>query len=284
MGRPPGAHTAPAAPSIRARWATLARPAKLPATAGAPRTASGAPARTGRAVCAQHHLRVQQRQQGVEVPPARRGQEGLHQRPLPAHVRRGVRRGAPHPAPGPAGQLPGRRRGASHQGAISAKGMANRSCSTKATRSAGGQSVQHHQQGQPHRVGQQRLVLRVASTPPRRPRYRLPHLPPDGLEGPQGLLPPRRPRPQRRPGTPWPPRSSASPPGSPPSPRRPAPGAARPPARRPPPRWATPGGGRPPPAGEGGATRSAPPATRAQPSASHIAPTLQSHSAAAIRQ
>ena len=46
-------------------------------------------------------------------------------------------------------------------GAISSNGTANMSCSTNASRSAGAERLEHHQQREPDRVGQQRLVLGV---------------------------------------------------------------------------------------------------------------------------
>jgi len=46
-------------------------------------------------------------------------------------------------------------------GAISSKGTANLSCSTNASRSAGSQPVQDHQQRQADPLGQERLLLGV---------------------------------------------------------------------------------------------------------------------------
>ncbi len=68
-------------------------------------------------------------------------------------------------------------------GAISSKGTANMSCSTNATRSAGSQCFEHHEQRETDRVGQQRFVLGVDSFFAARDRL--------GYVRAQGLLTPR---------------------------------------------------------------------------------------------
>ena len=60
--------------------------------------------RDGTAVCAQHHIGVQQGDESVEVAVARGGEECIDDLPLSAHIRVG-RRCAPHATTGTAGQL-----------------------------------------------------------------------------------------------------------------------------------------------------------------------------------
>jgi hypothetical protein len=82
-GRPPGTHTAPTAPSMSTGWANRARPEKVPATAVAPRTSPVRARIHGCAICSEHDVWVQQRQQRVEVAAARGGEEGVDGRRAP---------------------------------------------------------------------------------------------------------------------------------------------------------------------------------------------------------
>ena len=77
--------------------------------------------------------------------------------------RRRARRRALDPAAGPAGQLPGRGRGAVQDRGDLLERHGEHVVQHERQPLGRGQRVQHHQQRQPDRVGQQRLVLGVAA-------------------------------------------------------------------------------------------------------------------------
>ena len=115
-------------------------------------------------VGAQHDVRVEHREQRLEVAVARGGEERVDHLALacrdrrPASVvapwtRRRARLASCRAASGERSTI----------GAISSKGTANMSCSTNASRSAGVERLQHDEQREPDRVGQQRLVLGVGA-------------------------------------------------------------------------------------------------------------------------
>ena len=106
-GCPPGAHTAPAAPLMSAGCAARARPAKVLATACAPRISGASSVRPCPALCArtdgyvvgaEHDVRVEHREQRVEVAAARGGEEGVDDCCAGGRDRR--RGPSPLPAPG----------------------------------------------------------------------------------------------------------------------------------------------------------------------------------------
>ena len=115
------------------------------------------------------------RRPGRAARPARRshrrggGEEGVDDLAL---LRRDPASGAGcplHAATGAAGELPrGVGRAVRRSRAISSNGTANMSCSTNASRSAGVERLQHHQQREPDRVGEHRLLLRVGRLAARR--------------------------------------------------------------------------------------------------------------------
>ena len=132
------------------------------ATRSRPASRDSAAGRSGAAVGADHHVGVEHGHQRVEVTVAGGGEEGVDRVALPAEV--GVGRPAP-PCTRRRARLASWRAAVGERptiGAISSNGMANMSCSTKASRSAGRQRLEHHEQRQPDRVGEQRLVLGVA--------------------------------------------------------------------------------------------------------------------------
>ena len=76
--------------------------------------------------------------------------------------RLGGRACAPHPPAGAARELPGGLGERRRSGAISSNGTANMSCSTNAS-ARQGQRLEHDEQREPDRVGQQRLVLGIGA-------------------------------------------------------------------------------------------------------------------------
>ena len=115
-GRPPGAHTAPAAPFTSAGCANRARPLKVSATA---RRTVDLPRRAHFHVCAvgsEHDVWVEHREKRLEVTLARGGQEGVDDFSLAGAIGVGNRGRSLYPAAGPAGVLPGCSRGAPHDG------------------------------------------------------------------------------------------------------------------------------------------------------------------------
>ena len=70
----------------------------------------GPPGPPGAAVGAQHHLRIEDRDQRVEIAVPGRGEERVHHFALLGQIGIRRRRLAPHPPAGPARELPGRGR------------------------------------------------------------------------------------------------------------------------------------------------------------------------------
>src|SRR3990170_1577312 len=126
-GRPPGAHTALIAPFTSASGANRARPLKVSATA---RRTVDLPRRAHFHVCAvgsEHDVWVEHREKRLEVTLARGGQEGVDDFSLAGAIGVGSRGRPLHPAARAAGELPGRGRGAPHDGS-DLVGSRRRSC------------------------------------------------------------------------------------------------------------------------------------------------------------
>ena len=137
-GRPRGATTTPAAPFTSAGRANRARRAKrsaCSATAAAPRTSLDAPDGSGAAVGAEHDVRVEHREQRVEVAAARGGEEGVDDLPLAGEI--GVGHRWPRPAPGGARgwRAAGPRSGSAPRSERSRR-RARRTCRAARTRAA----------------------------------------------------------------------------------------------------------------------------------------------------
>ena len=115
----------------------------------------------GRWVGHEDGARIEQRQQGAEIPAPGGSQEGGDHFPLPGP--RGIRcRGRSlHPAPGPAGELPRRHRGTVNDCADLAERHIEDVVQDEREPLGGSQRVQHHHQRGTDRIGQQRLVLRA---------------------------------------------------------------------------------------------------------------------------
>ena len=157
----------------------------------------------GGGVGPQHNVRVEHREQRVEVAFPRGGQEGVDHLPPPRDLARlpfGVRVAGPcllrpgllrpgllHPAAGPAGQLTGGDGGALYNRGDLLERHGEHVVQHEREPFGGGQGVQHHQKRQADRVGQHRLVLRVGAA--RRLRGLLP-----GDRCVDRLLTPQRPR------------------------------------------------------------------------------------------
>ena len=94
-----------------------------------------------------------------------------------------------HPAAGTAGELPRRGRGAAHDGSDLVEGHGEHVMQHKGEPLGGSQGLEHHQQRETDRVGQERFVLGVAP-------FLSPTHPPHAAHGPlrhiriQRLLPP----------------------------------------------------------------------------------------------
>jgi hypothetical protein len=117
-------------------------------------------ARADEPVRAQHHVRVEEREQRFEVATPRRGQERLDDLapPRQARVRRGT---ALDPAPGPARELPGRRRSLVDHRRDLVERHREHVVQHERDPLGGRQRVEHHQQREPDSVGQLRLLLGV---------------------------------------------------------------------------------------------------------------------------
>jgi hypothetical protein len=119
----------------------------------------GAP---GPEVGPEHDLGMEHGHQALEVAPAGGAEEGPDHRPLAGQVGVGGRRlGALDPSPGPAGQLPGRRLRAADQRGDLLEGQVEQVVEHEGDPLGRGQGVEHDQQGQTDRVGQQRLLVRL---------------------------------------------------------------------------------------------------------------------------
>ena len=164
-GRPPTVTTTPAAPFTRAGRSRRARERDqraCPATAAAPRTTTGGAGAPGAEVGSQHDVGVEQRDEGVEVAPARCQEEGVDHVSLTGEIGVGSRYlGAFDAAPGPAGELPRRRRGSTDHRRDLLEGQLEHVVEHEREPLRRGQGVEHDEQGEPDRVGQQRLLLRL---------------------------------------------------------------------------------------------------------------------------
>ena len=156
FGRPPGAHASPTAPATSAGCAPRARPENVSATAVAPRRVSDAPIRTGRGVGFEHHVRVEERHQCVEVGVAGRGDERVDDLTLTGEI---AWRGRRDPAASGLGVLARRDGGAAHDDRDHSKGTSNVTWSTNASRSARVSVSSTRSDRGAQRVGQRRLVL-----------------------------------------------------------------------------------------------------------------------------
>ena len=158
-----GATTTPAAPftsagrtngeAARTRSPARPRPARRE-----PRTRRrGADAAVG----SQHDVRVEHRDQRLEVAVAGGGEEGVDDFALAGEIGVGHRGRSLHPAPRAARELPRRGRGAPDDGRDLVERHAEHVVQHEREPLGGRQRLEHDEQREPDRVGQQRLVLGV---------------------------------------------------------------------------------------------------------------------------
>ena len=168
-GRPSEAQTTPAAPLMSAGVASprraLANAIVCSATAWAPRTSCDAPRRQRSPIGSEHDVWVEDRDQGPEVALAGGGEEGVDDLSLAAEV--GVREWGRSldPAAGAARELPGRGRGALDDRRDLIEGHGEHVMEDEREPLGGSQGVEHDEQRQPDRVGEQRLMLGVDVRP-----------------------------------------------------------------------------------------------------------------------
>jgi hypothetical protein len=116
----------------------------------------------GARIGAQDHPGVEHRDQGIEVAASRGREERVDHLALTGQVGVWVRHsGALDPAPGAAGQLPDRRRGSARQARDVLERQVEHVVQDERQPLGRAQGVEHDQQGQADRVGQQRLELRL---------------------------------------------------------------------------------------------------------------------------
>ncbi len=166
IGWPSGAHeTTPAAPFTSAGraanpasrrvnvsdWLATAAVADLP----------GRSRRHGTAVGSEHDVRVEHREQLLEVTAARGGEEGIDDRSLLAEIRIGNRGRSLHPATGPARELSGCGRGAPDDGSDLIERHGEHVVKHERDPLGGSQPLEDHEQCQTDRVGQEHLVLGI---------------------------------------------------------------------------------------------------------------------------
>ena len=141
------------------------------ATAAAPRTSARRARGAGRAVGSQHDVRVEHREQRVEVAAAGGGEEGVDDVSLAGEI--GVEdQSAPvsptrpmHPAAGAAGELPRGVGRAPHDGGDLVEGHGEHVVQHEREPLGGSQGLEHHEQRETDRVGQQRFLLGVDCRP-----------------------------------------------------------------------------------------------------------------------
>ena len=163
VGRPLGATTTPAAPLTSGRPHERREVGERERLAG---HGGGSPdqrrrRRAAAAVGAQHDLGVEHGHERVEVTAAGGGEEGVDHLALAGQVGVGRGRGALHPAPGPAGELAGRVRGAADDRGDLVEGHGEHVVQHEGEPLGRRQRVEHDEQREADRVGQQRLVLGV---------------------------------------------------------------------------------------------------------------------------
>ena len=122
-------------------------------------------AREGAAVDAEDDFGVQHLEQGLEVAVPRGGEERVDDLALPADIRVGDRDLALHPAPRPAGELARRLRRAVDHGSDLVEGDGEHVMEYEREPFGRIQRLEHDQQREADRVGEQRLVLRVDARP-----------------------------------------------------------------------------------------------------------------------
>jgi len=115
----------------------------------------------GTGVGAQDDVRVEQREECVEVAVARGGEEGVDDRALAGRIGVGYRCLCLDPAAGAAGELPGRRRGPPDDGCDVVEGYGEHVVQHEREPLGGSERVQHHEQREPDGVGQQRRMLGI---------------------------------------------------------------------------------------------------------------------------
>jgi hypothetical protein len=121
----------------------------------------GPPRPRGPAVGPQHHVGVEDGDQPLEVAVAGRGEERVDHLALPGHVGLGRRRRTADPAPAAAGQLAGGGRGAVDHRADLVERHREHVVQHERQPLGRRQRVEHHEQGEADRVGEQCLLLRV---------------------------------------------------------------------------------------------------------------------------
>ena len=163
-GRPRGATTTPAAPFTSAgrtngesRANVSARDATSRRTVHEHRGVRTRDATVG----AQHDIGIEHRDERVEVALAGSGEEGVDHLSLTGEVGVGNGRRALHPAPGPARQLPGRVRRPPHDRGDLVERHGEHVVQHERQPLRGSERVEHDQQGEADRVGEQRFVLRI---------------------------------------------------------------------------------------------------------------------------
>ena len=114
----------------------------------------------GAGVDAQHDVGVEHGDEGVEIAPTRRQEEGVDHLALTREIGVGRRYvGALHAASGPAGELPRRRGGPTdHRGDLLERQLEH-VMEHERQPLGRGQGVEHDEERQADRVGQQRLLL-----------------------------------------------------------------------------------------------------------------------------
>ena len=168
FGRPPEAHTSPATPSISAGCAAFARPENVSATAAAPRTSAA------RRSAPRLRRRAAPRP-GRAPPAAPRSRRRARPRRRPSTTSRcrarsasGAGRRRPAPAGGHGWRVGGWPRASVPRWRDLVEGHAEDVVQHERHPLGRRQRLQHHQQRQPDRVRQQRLVLRVGPASARR--------------------------------------------------------------------------------------------------------------------
>ena len=160
-GRPVGVTTTPAAPLTsagRTNCASCANGMARRATFSAPWTTRE---RSAALVGAQHDVGVQDRDEALEVTVTGGGEEGVDDAALLVQVRVRRRGGALDAAAGAAGELARGGRGAVDQRADLVEGHGEHVVQDEGEPLGGRERLEHDQQGEPDRVGEQRLVLGV---------------------------------------------------------------------------------------------------------------------------
>ena len=166
-GRPREENTTPAAPFTSAGLASPAPDlAKLSRLLGHRRRSANQPGSSrerGATIGSQNDVWVEERDQGTEVALAGGGEVGVDDLALAAEVGVGESGCSLHPAACTARELPRRGWGALNDRRDLVEGHGEHVMQDEREPLGGSQSVEYHEQGEPDRVGEQRLMLGVGS-------------------------------------------------------------------------------------------------------------------------